>query len=86
MLGTDGRQLSADFVRRLAADGIKPAGASDPWSDNGCGILGSTLHGITRQPPSILISAPDPGPYQLGTWTPPLLVPLHMAGSTTLLT
>jgi hypothetical protein len=74
MLGTDGRQLSADFVRRLAADGIKPAGASDPWSDNGCGILGSTLHGITQQPPSILISAPDP----ISTWN----LETHLAGAT----
>ena len=73
MLGTDGRQLSVDFVRHLANDGMKPAGASDPWSDNGCGILGSTLHGITRQPPSILFSVPEP----ISTWN----LETHLGGA-----
>ena len=57
MFATDGRKTSSEFVSELAKDNIsKPAGASDPWSDNGIGLLGSTLHGISRQPPSILIS------------------------------
>ena len=74
MLGTDGRQLSSDFVRALLNDGIKPAGASDPWSENGCGILGSTLHGITRQPPSILTSVPNP----VSIWN----LETHLGGAT----
>lgn len=60
MLATDGRQDSKSFCQSLSKDGIKPAGSTDPWSDNGCGLLGSTLHGIARQPPSILVSTPDP--------------------------
>ena len=56
MFATDGRKTSSEFVSELAKDNIKPAGASDPWSDNGISLLGSTLHGISRQPPSILIS------------------------------
>ena len=74
MLATDGRQSSTDFVSDLANDGIKPAGASDTWSENGCGILGSTLHGISRQPPSILISGPD----AVSTWD----LETHLGGAT----
>ena len=56
MFATDGRKTSSEFVSELAKDNVTPTGASDPWSNNGIGLLGSNLHGISRQPPSILIS------------------------------
>ena len=74
MYACDGRQMSSDFVAKLLADGIKPAGALDPWSDNGIGLLGVQLHGIDRQPPSISISTPEP---PLSIWE----LQTHLAGA-----
>ena len=74
MFATDGRKTSSDFVSELRKDNIKPAGASDPWSDNGIGLLGSTLHGISRQPPSILVS---PRTNHVSIWE----LETHLAGA-----
>ena len=74
MFATDGRTTSSDFVSELRKDNIKPACASDPWSDNGIGLLISTLHGISRQPPSILVS-PRTNPVSI--WE----LETHLAGA-----
>jgi hypothetical protein len=71
---------SANFIADLAKDRIKPAGAADPWSDNGIGLLGSTLHGISRQPPSALFSLHQQGdapPQPISFWE----LETHLAGA-----
>ena len=73
MYATDGQKISANFVSHLKRDGIKATGASDPWSDNGIGLLGSTLHGISRQPPSMLI----PSVESFSVWR----LETHLAGA-----
>ena len=73
MYAIDGQKISAKFVSDLKRDGIKATGASDPWSDNGIGLLGSTLHGISRQPPSILI----PSVESFSVWR----LETHLAGA-----
>ena len=48
LLGSDGKAVARDFIKRLLRSGVKVTISGDLWSDHGMGLFGIYAHGITE--------------------------------------